>query len=82
MDKTQLQEFINALGMIAETALVFYRSVLAAKATPEEAIRLTQAFIAATLYGRRKSYDNRWMDYICNSCSDGSRIRNLRRISH
>ena len=35
MDKTQLQEFINALGMIAETALVLYRSVLAAKATPE-----------------------------------------------
>ncbi|MCG4705062.1 hypothetical protein NE547_07220 [Flavonifractor sp. DFI.6.63] len=55
MDKTQLQEFINALGMIAETALVFYRSVLAAKATPEEAIRLTQAFIAATLYGNNKN---------------------------
>ena len=49
MDKTQLQEFINALGMIAETALVFYRSVLA------EAIRLTQAFIAATLYGNNKN---------------------------
>ena len=54
MDKTQLQEFINALGMIAETALVFYRSVLAAKATPEEAIRLTKAF-AATLYGNNKN---------------------------
>ena len=55
MDKTQLQEFINALGMIAETALVFYRSVLGAKATQEAAIRLTQAFIAATLYGNNKN---------------------------
>lgn len=32
MDK-QLQEFINGIGMIAETALLFYRSTLSAKAT-------------------------------------------------
>lgn len=38
MDKKQLQEFISAIGSIAETALLFYRSTLAAKATPEEAI--------------------------------------------
>ena len=36
MDKKQLQEFISAIGSIAETALLFYRSTLAAKATPEE----------------------------------------------
>ena len=46
MDKQQLQEFINGIGMIAETALLFYRSTLTAHATPEEAMRLTQAFIA------------------------------------
>ena len=33
MDKKQLQEFISAIGSIAETALLFYRSTLAAKAT-------------------------------------------------
>lgn len=55
VEVSQFPLLINALGMIAETALVFYRSVLAAKATPEEAIRLTQAFIAATLYGNNKN---------------------------
>lgn len=53
MDKKQLQEFISAIGMIAETALLFHRSLLTAKATPEEAMRLTQAFIAATLFGNK-----------------------------
>lgn len=55
MDKKQLQKFIGAIGSIAETALLFYRSTLAAKATPEEAMRLTQAFIAAILYGNKNS---------------------------
>ena len=55
MDKKQLQEFNSANGSIAETALLFYRSTLAAKATPEEAMRLTQAFIAAIFYGNKNS---------------------------
>ena len=55
MDKKQLQKFIGAIGSIAETALLFYRSTLAAKATPEEAMRLTQAFIAAIIYGNKNS---------------------------
>lgn len=55
MDKKQLQEIISAIGSIAETALLFYRSTLAAKATPEEAMRLTQAFIAAIFYGNKKT---------------------------
>lgn len=55
LDKSQLQEFINAIGMIAETALLFYRSTIEAKATPEESMRLTQAFIAATLYGNKNN---------------------------
>ena len=48
MDKKQLQEFISAIGSIAETALLFYRST-------EEAMRLTQAFIAAIFYGNKNS---------------------------
>ena len=59
MDKQQLQEFINGIGMIAETALLFYRSTLSAKATQEEAMRLTQAFIAATLYGNKGGSSSR-----------------------
>ena len=37
MDEKQLQEFISAIGTMAETTLLFYRSTLAARATPEEA---------------------------------------------
>lgn len=59
MDKKQLQKFIGAIGSIAETALLFYRSTLAAKATPEEAMRLTQAFIAAIFYGNKNSSSTR-----------------------
>ena len=55
MDKKQLQKFIGAIGSIAETAFLFYRSTLAATATPEEAMRLTQAFIAAIIYGNKNS---------------------------
>lgn len=53
MDEKQLQEFISAIGTMAETTLLFYRSTLAARATPEEAMRLTQAFLAALLYGHK-----------------------------
>ena len=58
MDKKQLQEFISAIGTMAETTLLFYRSTLAAKATPEEAMRLTQAFLAALLYGNKNGNHN------------------------
>lgn len=55
MDKNKLLEFMNALGVISETALLFYRSALEAKATQEEAMRLTQVFIAAILYGNQNN---------------------------
>lgn len=54
MDKNQLKEFMNAIGMIGETALIFYRSVIEAGGSQEEAMRLTQALIAATLFGGGK----------------------------
>lgn len=47
----QMKDFINAIGAVAEMTLLFYRNTLGAGATPEEALRLTQAFIAATIFG-------------------------------
>lgn len=55
MNEKQLKEFFTAIGALAEMALLFYRSSIAAKATPEEAFRITQAFIAAALSGGGKS---------------------------
>lgn len=54
MNKKQLAELINAVGTIAETALIFYRSTLQAGATQEEAVRLAQAFIAGVFFGGTK----------------------------
>lgn len=51
MDERQLKEFFTAIGTLAEMSLLFYRSSVAAKATPEEAMRITQAFIAVALNG-------------------------------
>lgn len=47
----QLKRLIEALGTVAEMSLVFYRDVLQAGATYEEALKLTQAFIAANIFG-------------------------------
>jgi hypothetical protein len=49
--KQQIEELMNAIGATSEMALVFYRGVLANGASSEEAVKLTQAFIAAFLYG-------------------------------
>ena len=46
-----VKELVNALGAVAEMSLVFYRDVLNAGATPDEAFKLTQAFIAANIFG-------------------------------
>ena len=46
-----VKEFINALGAISEISLIFYRNVLNAGATTDEAFKLTQAFIAANIFG-------------------------------
>lgn len=40
MNEKQLKEFFTAIGTLAEMALLFYRSSIAAKATPEEAFRI------------------------------------------
>ena len=46
-----VKELLNALGVIGEMSLAFYRNVLNAGATSDEAFKLTQAFIAANIYG-------------------------------
>lgn len=56
----QMKELVNAIGVIAETSLLYHRTVMAAGATPEEAVRLTQAYIAAFMFGgtgQKKSDD-------------------------
>lgn len=56
---TPFKEFMTAIGTIAETALVFYRSALEAGGTQEEAMRLTQALISAALFsGGKKENPN------------------------
>lgn len=49
----EMKNFINAIGAISEMTLIFYRNTLNAGATMDEAIKLTQAFIAATLFGNQ-----------------------------
>lgn len=58
MDKKKVDEFITAIGAIAETTLIFYRNALQAGATEEEALRLTQAFVAAFTLGNKNSQEN------------------------
>ena len=55
MDKEKkLEQLRNALGMTAEMALIFYRSAIGAGATPEEAMKLIQAYIGAVLFNQNK----------------------------
>lgn len=55
MDKNKrpnVEELRQSLGATAEMALIFMRAALGAGANMEEATRLTQAYIAALLFGR------------------------------
>jgi len=55
MDKEKkLEQLRNGLGMTAEMALIFYRAALGAGATPEEAMKLIQAYIGAVLFNQNK----------------------------
>ena len=44
-----LKELLNAIGVLAETHLLFYRAVIQAGASEEEAKFLTQALIRASM---------------------------------
>lgn len=52
--KEQIEQLKNAMGVTAEMALMFYRAALGAEATPEEAMKLVQAYIAAVLFNQNK----------------------------
>ena len=55
MDKEKkMEQLRNGLGMTAEMALIFYRAALGAGATPEEAMKLIQAYIGAVLFNQNK----------------------------
>lgn len=53
-NKKELTELLNAIGMTAEMALNFFRAILEAGGTTQEALVLTQAFMAASIYGKPK----------------------------
>lgn len=52
--KQQMEELKKAVGISAEMSLMYFRAVLAAGATPQEASALTQAYIAAMLFGNKR----------------------------
>ncbi|MEG1987976.1 MAG: hypothetical protein RR035_02230 [Oscillibacter sp.] len=53
MSKKQLDETKQAVGAMAEMAILFFRAVLGTGATMEETMKLTQAYLAALMFGQR-----------------------------
>ena len=54
MNNDAVKELLNAIGALAEMSLNFYRAVLNAGATREEACVLLQSFISACIHGKRE----------------------------
>lgn len=52
--KEQLEQLRTAMGITAEMALMFCRAAIGAEATPEEAMKLVQAYIGAVLFNQNK----------------------------
>ena len=52
--KKKMEQLRNAMGITAEMELMFYRAALGAEATPEEAMKLVQAYIGAVLFNQNK----------------------------
>jgi len=52
MNEKQIEEMKQAVGVMAETALILYRAALGAGATTNEAIKIMQAYIGALLYNK------------------------------
>ena len=57
-NKKELTELLNAICMTAEMALNFFRAILEAGGTTQEALVLTQAFMAASIYGKPKDKED------------------------
>ena len=54
MNNDAVKELLNAVGALAEMSLNFYRAVLNAGATREEAFVLLQSFIYAPIHGNKE----------------------------
>ena len=57
MNNDAVRKLLDAVGALAEMSLNFYRAVLNAGATKEEAFVLLQSFISATIHGSKKESD-------------------------
>ena len=54
MNNDSVKELLNAVGALAEMSLNFYRAVLNAGATRDEAFVLLQSFISASIHGNKE----------------------------
>lgn len=54
MNNDAARELLNTVGALAEMSLNFYRAVLNAGATKEEAFVLLQSFISASIHGSKE----------------------------
>lgn len=52
--KDQVEMLKGAIGATAEMELLFYRATIQVGATMEEALKLTQAYLAAMIHGNNK----------------------------
>lgn len=54
-NEDQAEQMVQFAGAIAEMGLIFYRAALGAGADAAEAIRLTQAYFGAMLFGNQQN---------------------------
>lgn len=52
--KQTAKEFLESVGVLAETHLAYYRACLGAGATPEEAVCLTMAYMRSLFFEARE----------------------------
>lgn len=57
MNNDAVRELLNAVGVLAEISLNFYRAVLNAGATKEESFVLLQSFISASIHSSKGESD-------------------------
>lgn len=57
MNNDAVGELLNAVGALAEMSLNFYRALLNAGATKEEAFVLLLSFISTTIHGSKGESD-------------------------
>ena len=57
MNNDAVRELLNAVGALAEMSLYFYRALLNAGTTKEEAFVLFQSFISASIHGSKEGSD-------------------------